>query len=349
MKLPNGYGTVYKQKGNRRKPFVARVTVGFVNNETTGKNKQVYKTVGYYETRKDALMALADFNANPYDLDASKITYAEMYSKFISTSSYEKLSRSSKLAYSAAYARCTTLYDMRFVDIRKPHLQDCIDDIDDAGWGTKKKLKTLYNQLYTLARECDVCEKNYAEFIDIGKKEDTAPAHVPFTDAEKALCWQHINDIEYLDTVLILLYTGMRVSEMLDIYTKDVDIDGGFMRGGNKSYAGINRLIPIHSKIMPIIKKYYNPDNEYLITYPDGRHITYANYRDTYWDRIMPTLNMEHLPHDTRHTFISNMDTAGANSMATKRIVGHAGNGITEKVYTHKDIAELKQNIELIS
>ena len=149
--------------------------------------------------------------------------------------------------------------------------------------------------------------------------------------------------------MLILLYTGMRVSEMLDIYTKDVDIDGGFMRGGNKSFAGINRLIPIHSKIMPLIKKYYNPDNEYLITYPDGRHITYANYRDTYWDRIMPTLNMSHLPHDTRHTFISNMDSAGANTVATKRIVGHAGNGITEKVYTHKDIVELKENIELIS
>lgn len=58
---------------------------------------------------------------------------------------------------------------------------------------------------------------------------------------------------------------------------------------------------------------------------------------------------MTHLPHDTRHTFISNMDTAGANPAAVKRIVGHAGNGITEKVYTHKDIEELKRNIELIS
>lgn len=42
------------------------------------------------------------------------------------------------------------------------------------------------------------------------------------------------------------------------------------------------------------------------------------------------------------------MDTMGANVMATERIVVQAGNGITEKVYTHKDIIELKENIELI-
>jgi integrase len=348
MKLPNGYGTVYKQKGNRRKPFVARVTVGYVNNEETGKNKQLYQNIGYYETKKEALIALAEYNANPYDIDAAKVTFKEMYDKFVSTSSFDKLSRSSKAAYSAAYNRCEPIWTMKFVDLRKPHLQDCIDDIDDAGWGTKKKLKTLYNQLYTLARECDVCEKNYAEFVDIGERE-TVLDRTPFTDAEKKLCWLHIKDIEYLDTIIILLYTGMRVSEMLDIKTADVDIEGGFMRGGSKTFAGINRLIPIHSKIMDIVKRYYNPDNEYLVTYPDGGHISYGNYRDSYWDRIMPTLNMTHLPHDTRHTFISNMDTAGANPMAVKRIVGHAGNGITEKVYTHKDIEELKRNIELLA
>lgn len=43
------------------------------------------------------------------------------------------------------------------------------------------------------------------------------------------------------------------------------------------------------------------------------------------------------------------MDTAGVNPAAVKLIVGHSGNGITEKVYTRKDMAELKHNIELIS
>lgn len=87
----------------------------------------------------------------------------------------------------------------------------------------------------------------------MGEKE-TVLNRTPFTDVEQQLCWQHVNDIEYLDTILILLYTGMGVGEMLDIKTADVDLEGSFMRGGSKTFAGINRLIPIHSKIMPFIK-----------------------------------------------------------------------------------------------
>ena len=49
MKMPNGYGSVYKLSGNRRKPWAARVTDGWVNNPKINKSKQVYKFVGFYE------------------------------------------------------------------------------------------------------------------------------------------------------------------------------------------------------------------------------------------------------------------------------------------------------------
>ena len=345
--MPNGYGSVYKMGGKRRKPFIARRTTGWEINSKTGNAVQTYDIVGYYESRQLALIALAEYNANPYDLKGAKTTFAEMYEYFIAQSQIIKLSNSSKLGYSAAFKRCQPIHNMKFIDIKKPHLQACIDDIDDAGWSTRKKVKVLYNQLYKLAREMDVIEKDYSEFVDIGAN-DTPAIKVPFTANEINIIKQHVGNIEYLDTILILLYSGMRVSEMLDIKTADVDIDGEIMRGGNKTYAGINRIIPIHPLIMPYIKKYYNLDNKYLITYPNGGHIGYANYRDTYWDKIMVALNMEHLPHECRHTFISLMDSAGANPTVIKRIVGHAGKGITEKVYTHKDIVELKAGIRCI-
>lgn len=47
MKLPNGYGSVIKHKGNRRRPYQARVTVGFTD---TGIQK--YKTLGWYEKKR---------------------------------------------------------------------------------------------------------------------------------------------------------------------------------------------------------------------------------------------------------------------------------------------------------
>ena len=68
MKLPNGFGTVYKLSGNRRNPYVAKKTKGWEIDPKTGKSKQLYTVVGYYPTRKEALTALAEFNANPYDV-----------------------------------------------------------------------------------------------------------------------------------------------------------------------------------------------------------------------------------------------------------------------------------------
>lgn len=74
MKLPNGFGSVYKLSGNRRKPYRAIVTERWQIDTETGKWKQKRKTIGYYESKKEALQALADYNKSPYDVDASKVT-----------------------------------------------------------------------------------------------------------------------------------------------------------------------------------------------------------------------------------------------------------------------------------
>lgn len=40
MRLPNGYGSVTKLSGKRRKPYVARVTVGWTTDKTTETTSQ---------------------------------------------------------------------------------------------------------------------------------------------------------------------------------------------------------------------------------------------------------------------------------------------------------------------
>ncbi|MDD3052443.1 MAG: hypothetical protein PHR06_15055 [Candidatus Cloacimonetes bacterium] len=82
MKLPNGYGSVYKLSGKRRNPWVARKTTGWTLNVETKKSFPVYQFVGYYPTQKEALQALADYNKDPYDLYIDKITFGELYDRF---------------------------------------------------------------------------------------------------------------------------------------------------------------------------------------------------------------------------------------------------------------------------
>lgn len=50
MKLPNGFGTVYKMQGNRRRPYVAKKTI---------QGKQ--KAIGYFETFEDAMACLVAY------------------------------------------------------------------------------------------------------------------------------------------------------------------------------------------------------------------------------------------------------------------------------------------------
>ena len=71
MKLPNGFGNVSKLSGKRRNPWRARKTTGWTIDKKTQKAKQTYITIGYYPSRQQALQALSEYNANPYDIDAN--------------------------------------------------------------------------------------------------------------------------------------------------------------------------------------------------------------------------------------------------------------------------------------
>jgi integrase len=144
-----------------------------------------------------------------------------------------------------------------------------------------------------------------------------------------------------------MIFSGMSIGELLDLKTKDIHFEERYMIGGLKTKAGKNRRIPINKKIEPFIKKYYNLKNEYLITDSDERKMSYTIYRRRF-DNIMEILELEHNPHEARHTFASLMDSAGANKICTKKILGHALEDFTEDVYTHKTIEELIEAIDLI-
>ena len=62
----------------------------------------------------------------------------------------------------------------------------------------------------------------------------------------------------------------------------------------------------------------------------------------------MKALKLHHYPHDCRHTFATLLNNAGANPTSVKRILGHASKDVTEKVYTHKDLHELRKAINMI-
>ena len=138
--------------------------------------------------------------------------------------------------------------------------------------------------------------------------------------------------MEYIDTLLIMIYSGWGIGELLTLKNSDIDFNEMTMRGGIKTDAGKNRLVPIHPRILPFIKKWYDKGGETLIKGTNGKEMNYYTYFDVYFKNICEQLQMEHKPHDCRHTFATLMDNAGANKFCIKRIMGHASNDITDLI-----------------
>ena len=235
---------------------------------------------------------------------------------------------------------------MKIKDIKARHLQEAIDNCS-KGQATKKKIKFLFGQMFAYAMQNDIITKDYSEFVDIGKASEESKRE-PFSNKEIELLWKHIDDIEFIDTILIMIYSGFRIGELLELETKNIDLVNMTMTGGLKTEAGKNRLVPIHPKIFPLIEKRYNKDNQYLIINFKGKKMKYDNYYKEKFIPIMEQLNMEHRPHDCRHTFATLLSNANANATAIKKMIGHESYATTEKIYTHKDIEELRKKVELI-
>lgn len=197
---------------------------------------------------------------------------------------------------------------------------------------------------HKFALEIDVINKSYAQLTTAEPIPETTKQ--PFTDKEVKAVWK-IKDQEWVDSVLVFLYTGFRISELLAIKTANVDLVAGTIQGGTKTKAGKDRIIPIHSKIFDIVKKKVEEGNEYLFSY-NGKKMSSSQYY-VYWNAIMEQLGIEKTPHECRHTFRSRLDSAGANKVCIDLMMGHKSKEVGERVYTHKKLEELKTAIELIA
>ncbi|MDR0331165.1 MAG: tyrosine-type recombinase/integrase [Chitinispirillales bacterium] len=339
MRNPNGYGTVIKLKGNRRRPYVVRKTVGWDG------DTRIIKPIGYYATREEAMLALAEYNKSPYDLDARKITMAELYARWEKRMNESgHLSQSAILSIRSAYNKwCRPLHGVIYRDIRAYMMQERINSTDGSGVGNH--IKKVFSHLDKFAMEFDIIDKMYSNLTRV-TMHDCKKERTVFSDSEVARIWNSAGD-PWVDTVLILLYSGWRIQELLNLKKADVDLKAGTMRGGIKTAAGKGRLVPIHSAIFPIVERRYGGGNSHLIEI-DGKEVGYDAYRNKF-KSVMSKLGMNHTTRETRRTFRTWLDKASAPLACASRIMGHTCKDIGLQVYTVKTTEELRATIELIN
>ena len=337
MRNENGFGSIIcldKTGKKRRKPWAVRITTGWED------GKQVRKYLGYYTTQAEALIALAEYHKTGVNLDVAKLTLGEVYDQWIKRKELT-ISTSALSTHKMAYDRFGNLINMPMKDIKKAHLQRWLDGITLKP-ASKGKIRSTMHQLFEYAVAYDIVQKNYAKDLEITEKIEKTGSI--FTEEEIKILWENVDD-QMAQYVLILIYTGLRIGELLSMRGDTIYLDKGYMVGGSKTEAGKDRVIPLHQKIIPLVER--NLENNYLVYSKRSGAFTYNGIRSRF-EKLMDKLGMNHKIHDTRKTAVSIMHSAGIPMETVRMIVGHSAKGVTESVYLYKEPQELVDAINVI-
>ena len=333
-KRGNGQGTVYKGSDGK---WIAEYTIGW--DEVDGKlNRRMRRKKGF-ATKNEALAYLPSLKQDLPQQDMN-VKFKDLYKKWLDGHT-EKVTQSTINCYKSAYKYFSNLYYVEIAKIRTEHLQKCIDECPH-GKRTKENMKALGTSLWRYAMQLDIVDRNYAEYIYIHKEEKAEK--IAFSKEQLATMWENVERVPNIKYVLLLCYTGMRLSEMLGAMTENYNPVDGYFVTGVKTDAGKNRTITISPKIKP-----------FFADFAQGKHLftdlSAKKFRSSIYYPALQALDMDALdekgdhiytPHCCRHTFATLMKNVDAPATDKQKLIGHSKFEMTAH-YTHTDLESLRK------
>lgn len=366
---PNGSGTVVKLSGRRRKPFCAKVTLD-ERNLTNGEKKRL--VIGTFETYQEALNALSLYSLTVNNTISKKEAMEidpEVYQKvqdkmskkvptfldiyyILDKDEFSLLSPQTQNSMHGAIKHLKKLHYLKIDQITLRMIQDVFDE-DGSNHSTQVHMKTICTKVFRYAVVNQYIERNddYTSYIRIAKYEES-DMHRPYTINEILALKKA--DIPEAHIMLIFIYTGVRINELLNIKRDNIHIDEkcdddgterliSYMITGSKTKAGKNRIVPIHDDIKQyVIDELLKPEKRLV-------DVTYANFTTrTVLIKVNKLLNTHHTMHDTRKTFATLCQMNNLNVYIRKKVLGHRMNDITFDVYTNESKNRLWTEINKI-
>lgn len=175
-----------------------------------------------------------------------------------------------------------------------------------------------------------------------------------FTVSEQKKIESYIlnNPKQRLKGIIICLYTGLRIGELLALTWKDIDFANKTMTVQKSCHDGYingkhcvivdtpkthnsSRQIPLSKNLIALLKEMKKSSNcEYVISYND-KPILVRTYQRTF-ELLLKKLNITHKGfHSTRHTFATRAIECGMDVKSLSEILGHKNATITLNRYAH--------------
>lgn len=371
-KRPNGTGSLWQRKDIKSQPWCAASTV-------TG--KRVY--LGTFQTKTEAIRALTEYEANP--VQGVNITLEKLHNNWLNSKGYQKLGDSVKSNYKTSWDKLKPLFKSKVKDLRSNDLQAIIDYyeaphqkcgndgalmyvtdkgkhtykvtnkpyiIDGLKYSALNKIKCLLSKLFIFAMKDDIVLKNYAAFIELPEPNETE--RTAFNDIQLEIVRQNINKVPYADYIYALCYLNFRVSEFLELSKDSYHItETGipYLIGGKKTEAGTDRIIPIHDKVLPIVKECLAKNGETLFCDDEGKAMNKDRFRERCFYPALDAMELPRTltPHSCRRTFSTRMSAAGARQEDIIALMGHRSFDTDIESYIIPEVKTLYEAVKLLA
>lgn len=329
---------------NRSKPWVA-----LKNGKSIGST---------FATEREAVAALEALE-EVQSVDLYNATLEQYYKAWANTA-YKDCTPSFKNDYTNAWKHFTPeLRAMKLRDAKHSEVQSLIDSLYEAGKSksVQSKVKSLYSFLCNMAYANDVINKNYASFVKVHATERKRDGSVfTWADLQKlsraAEGSESDRQTQTARIVMIYLFTGMRLSELLPLPCASVflDVDYPYLVGGEKTEAGRNRAVPIISTIRPYVR--------WFVEHAEGEGVfsAYIGNKDPQkWRRrdyypLLESLGIpKRTPHGTRRTAATMAVEANVDPAALQKIGGWREFDTIQKYYARPDVEYLSTQMEQIA
>ncbi len=231
-------------------------------------------------------------------------------------------------------------------------IEDFLYHLKEKGLKSTSRSRNLYTlrSFWNYMYKKNLCEKNIADEVEpikLQKKE-----RVYLTAEEIDLLIHNIDHSLIKLVTQTLFYTGMRISECLNLTLDQVDLSQRvihIINGKGKK----DRNIPIHHDLLPLLQSYLEKDRPkidtpyFFITKKTG------SLSAVYFNRVIKdTANMVGIKknisaHILRHSFASNLIKNGVNLVHIQKLLGHSNLNVTS-IYTHSNLEDLDQSINML-
>lgn len=238
---------------------------------------------------------------------------------------------------------------IRLKDLKQYQVQSVLNSLE--GKTVPFRFLITFNKILDAAVENDYIVKNIAATLQ-APEYDTEEVQ-PITNEQIKIT----EDTDFLlhDICVSLIYSGMRISELINLVWPDVHLKRNEIKiHGDVKTPHSNRVIPIFEPFKKILDelsktriKNIDPKKDYVFL-KDGEKCKLNDLSNMRY-KCFDDVGFEFTFHQLRHTFITICYNAGVDVKQTQEWAGHANFNTTMDIYTHLSEQNKKDNTNKIN